>query len=108
MARIGPPDAHGPRLQRSEERQGERAQGVSVGDRGGEPLDSLSGAAVQGMSLFHIFHHNASILSKTFMIGLKCTFFARSNRFCLARFFETLFLSDSCRALERGKFRDAS
>ena len=55
MALIGTTDADGARLQRSEERQGERAQGVPVRDRGGEPLDSLSGAAVQGMSLVHIF-----------------------------------------------------
>ena len=56
MRSMDPSDAHGPRLQRSQERQGERGQGVSVGDRGGESVDSLSGAAVQGTSLVHIFH----------------------------------------------------
>ena len=68
---ICPLDADGPRLQRSQERQGERAQGVSLGDRGGEPVDSLSRAAVQGRSLVHIFHPDAFILRKMF----KCTFF---------------------------------
>ena len=53
---MDPSDADGARLQRSQERQGERGQGVSVGDRGGESVDSLSGAAVQGTSLVHIFH----------------------------------------------------
>ena len=48
------PDANGPRLQRAQERQRERAQGVSLGDRGGKPLDSVSWAAVQGMGFMTI------------------------------------------------------
>ena len=39
---LGLADVYGQRLQRGQERERERAQGVFLGDRGGKPVDSVS------------------------------------------------------------------